>query len=180
MKLGLLIAAAAAVVALSSASTASAKNFFFSFDNDPTLGNVDGTVTGEIFGLSGPGFIHFASDVEILSYPSGLTGLPKAPFSIDAYAKSLGEPISKSIFHTSHGQITFGNFQIFGGWFDLNVDGVYNELVSPDGSTFVQNMGGFAAAHFAAPEPSTWAMLLLGMGGLGAALRTRRLKSHAA
>jgi hypothetical protein len=34
--------------------------------------------------------------------------------------------------------------------------------------------GTFAAGLSAVPEPATWALMLMGMGGLGAALRSRR------
>ncbi|HEV7384299.1 MAG TPA: PEPxxWA-CTERM sorting domain-containing protein [Phenylobacterium sp.] len=36
------------------------------------------------------------------------------------------------------------------------------------------NVGGVSLRITAVPEPSTWAMMLLGFGGLGAALRSRR------
>ena len=36
----------------------------------------------------------------------------------------------------------------------------------------------FGAA--AAPEPTTWALMMLGVGGIGGALRTRRRKTTAA
>ncbi len=56
-----------------------ALNFDFSFTN--TIGNTAGTVTGEVFGLVNNATVA-ATDVIITSYPSVMTGLPAAPFSV--------------------------------------------------------------------------------------------------
>jgi len=42
------------------------------------------------------------------------------------------------------------------------------------------NFGGVSLRISAAPEPGTWALMLMGFGGAGAALRSRRRTAHAA
>lgn len=49
-------------------------------------------------------------------------------------------------------------------------------LVLPDHVTFTSSSGAFLSA--AAPEPQTWAFLILGFGGVGATLRRRRGRSQ--
>jgi hypothetical protein len=42
------------------------------------------------------------------------------------------------------------------------------------GCTFTTNVSGPGAINLGVPEPSTWALMLVGFGGLGVALRSRR------
>ncbi|HWF00968.1 MAG TPA: PEP-CTERM sorting domain-containing protein [Caulobacteraceae bacterium] len=178
-----IIASGAICAALSSA--AYADNFFFSFTSDGSFGNVDGTVTGQIFGLT-DNATSAASDVEIYSYPAGLNYLPGPSFSIAAYDAELGKAITVNSFTVTDGQITGAAFQLTGGWFDLNVDvggTYYTALTAPDGTpqqnvggqvgnTETTNLGGITFT--AAPEPAAWAIMLTGMFGVGAVLRRRR------
>jgi hypothetical protein len=60
-------------------SSSAADKFLFSFGN--ALGDIPGTVTGEIFGLTNNA-TSAATNVVIRSYPTELQGLPAAPFSI--------------------------------------------------------------------------------------------------
>jgi hypothetical protein len=181
----LLIAAGAASLAL--ASQAQALDFNFSFSEDPGLAvspgvNVPGTVTGRIFDLQDNTFDQQAAFVEIFSVPAGVLDLPSMPFTVDGYAAFLNSfldnpniGISQNDFDVQNGQITLAVYQIFGGYFDLNVGNEFNSMVSPDSESRVQNLGGFNAITFsAAPEPAAWGLMLLGFGGLGAALRSRR------
>ena len=180
-----LIAGAAASLAL--ASQAKALDFNFSFSDDTSLAvspgvSIPGTVTGRILGLQDNTFGQQATDVEIFSYPVGIQDLPGTPFTVFDYAtflrSDLSNPnigISQNDFDVQNGQITFAIYQIFGGYFDMNVAGLFNSMVSPDSRTRVQNLGGFGAITFsAAPEPATWGLMLLGFGGLGAVMRARR------
>lgn len=182
-----LIAGAAASLAL--ASQAKALDFNFSFSDDTGLAvspgvSIPGTVTGRILGLEDNTFGQQATDVEIFSYPVGIQDLPGTPFSVADYAAFLNgflhNPsigISQNDFDVQDGQITFAIYQIFGGYFDMNVQGEFNSMVSPDSKTRVQNLGGLGAITFpAAPEPATWGLMLLGFGGLGAVMRSRRAR----
>ncbi len=44
---------------------------------------------------------------------------------------------------------------------------------------YSNNAGSFAVNISAAPEPAAWALMMVGVGGMGAALRTRRRKALA-
>ncbi|THD62343.1 PEPxxWA-CTERM sorting domain-containing protein [Phenylobacterium sp.] len=172
-----------AAAALALASQAHALDFTFSSDltlGDPTIQS--GSVTGEIFGLQNNVDGQAATDVVITSYAPGVLGLPGTPFSLFDYANFLAANVDPNIYvdqndwDVENGQVVFAVFQIFGGYFDLNVANRFNSMVSPDAQTRVQNLGGFDAVTFSGPipEPATWTMMLLGFGGLGAGLRARR------
>lgn len=154
--------------------------FYFSFSNSTANGctncNVTGTVTGEIFGLEnnseGP-----ASEVEVLSYPSGISDLPTAPFTVADYASDLLLPISENDFVVSNGMITYADYQIFGGYFDINVAGQWNTLTGANAEYRVQNLLGLSGITFTpVPEPSSLPMLLMGLGFIGGALSFLRRK----
>ena len=182
MKLKLVLASAAAVLAC--ATVAHADNFHFTFgsDGDGPGNALGGVITGQILGLTDNAW-SAASAVLIDSYTPNVTGLPGTPFLISDYAASLGFVITQNFFLEINGQIVDGVYQINGGYFDLNVQAGgygYNSMVSPDAQTRVQNLGGLGGVSFsAAPEPATWAMMLVGFGALGAALRSRRTQGLA-
>ncbi|MDB5194890.1 MAG: hypothetical protein JWO84_74 [Parcubacteria group bacterium] len=46
-----------------------------------------------------------------------------------------------------------------------------------DGSVYLANSVGNASVSVAVPEPATWALMLVGFGGLGAALRANRKRT---
>jgi hypothetical protein len=163
MNLKILMVSVAAMMAVSPA--AHAMNFDFSFSNDPAQGNVTGTVYGEIFGLTNNA-TSLPTDVVVYSYPAGITPLPTAaPLDINAYAAYLGEFINGTGFTVTNGVITGEDYQIYGGYFDLDSGG--NSLVSSNVLTRVSNTDGLAGVNFSAtPLPSTWTMLIAGFVGL--------------
>lgn len=167
------LAAAAVIMGLS--GNAHATDINFSFDN--VTGNVSGTVSGRIFGLS-DNATSSATEILITSVPAGIAGgLPATSFSAFDYAASLGQFITYNSFTLSGGVVTDAVFQIYGGHFDLNLqpgggDPFYNELVSFDESSIVQNTDGFAGVTFSSvPEPVSMALLGVGVLGLAAARR---------
>jgi hypothetical protein len=167
MNLKILMVSVAAMMAVSPA--AHAMNFYFSFSNDPAAGGtVAGTVTGEIFDLVN-NTTSFPTDVIVDSYPAGITPLPNAPFDIPGYAAQLHSFVTGDGFTVTNGVITGGDYQIYGGNFDLNIQGQYNTLASSDGNTRVQNLSGLDGLTFSlvTPLPSTWTMLIAGFVGLG-------------
>jgi hypothetical protein len=133
--------------------------FAFSFTN--ATGTVDGTVTGQIFGLPVNGTNVAATDVILYGYPSGL-GLPPAPLDV-----FTGANVTLNSFDVAGGQIVTGYFEsTFAGGSSLNLWPLHWDAVlqGPTGNT-VTSLG--AATYTLIPEPSTWAMMLLGFAGLG-------------
>ncbi len=74
--------------------------------------------------------------------------------------------VSPILFNNLGGALT-NNFSRYGGGGDPSASTLF-----PHASTF-----GAASLAIAVPEPSTWALMLLGFGGLGAAMRIQRRKS---
>jgi hypothetical protein len=178
MKLKLLMASVLAAVSCASLAHAGSPNtnnyrFWFTSDGDGPGNPLGGKVHGIIYGLS-DGW-SYASDIVITSAPA-YVGAPSTPFSINDYATSQGLFINQDLFHVSNKQIDFAIYQIWGGSFDINIPAGglwYEDLAGPTAAMRVQNVLG--SIHFSvAPEPSTWAMMMLGFGGLGAAMRARR------
>jgi hypothetical protein len=148
-------------------SPTSASTFQFSFSsgvNDTSLTPVTGTVTGLIFGLSDNGNGQIPTSIEITSSPYGLVG-----------DTLFNYPGSTAGFNVVGGQISGAN----GVTFELNSDTYLafndslgrNYLTDYSNNTIVTNQGGFDGVTYsevpAVPEPSTWAMMLLGFAGLG-------------
>jgi hypothetical protein len=151
------------------------------------------TVTGTV-GVGGP-LVTFASTQGNLSTHPGaatvfaadgslltnltftiLTGFTAAEFNLEN-----GDPSSFLVTLTDSGGDTFSQTLT-----KLNGSNIFN-IVAPAGTTytsgtFTSSGGGFAdlkqlrvtLATAAVPEPATWAMILLGFGGIAISLRRRR------
>lgn len=160
------------------AGPASADDFSFSFTND--IGNVAGTVTGEILGLTdnttGP-----ATDVIIESYPSALNADLFSSYTapIDLFSGSWFGTDTNTFTETG-GEITAADFGVDDGDFDFvtlnscslgdfcgNGFGNWNNGDEVAGSTV-----SFSELGASAPEPSTLGMVLVGL----AALTVRRVR----
>src|ERR1700677_190610 len=169
-----LFAAAAALLLVGRAGAhAGTLSFLFSFSN--VDGSVPGTVTGEITGLADAG-TSSATHVFIDSFPSALGLSLTTPFD------TIGDSALNS-FTVSNGQITGGEYFSVGvGVYELGINPISNnflESVSSNGE--VHNSDGLAGLSFTAvPEPSTWAMMILGFAALCAARYRRRLFGPAA
>ena len=190
MMSGLLRAAvAAALVCTGTASQAA--DFYFSFGTDTTDPSVTngfaGTVTGRILGLPDDG-TGGALQVLIDSYsPNG-----SLTFPIDANTWLFSSDYQNS-FTVENGTIVAALFRnddfTFGGddQFMVNIllgNGGGTNYVSLDSNnaSSIWNNQGFAGVTFtridaAVPEPGTWALMLLGFGAAGVALRSRRKRS---
>jgi len=162
------------------AAPASAVTVDFSFSNDPAWGNVNGTVTGHIDGLTDNG-TSAASAVYIDSYPAGLqnAGYPANVFDW------VGVTIAENSFTLLNGVIVGGSFQGIaadaGAQLYLNSTccGAGTNFLNIDGSDhlYVWNqsgLGGLSSSPAAVPEPATWAMMLLGFVGMGVSMRRRK------
>jgi len=165
MRVSILTCAAALGLAITQSGQGQAATFDFSFSN--TLGNVPGTVTGEIFGLADTG-TSAATDIVVTSAPAGV-GFSSYP--VDIF--TLPWTTDANSFTVTAGQIVDADFLSEGGpgsvapHLVLNVGGAINSLNNIDGQYGVLNEDGLAGVTFTlVPEPSTWAMMLLGFAGL--------------
>jgi PEP-CTERM motif len=171
----LLLPASIALILLGPASAnANLLDFYFSFSDDGSYPpfDVPGTVTGEISGLT-DNSTSMAEHVFIDSFPANLALGFATP--LDTIGDSL--LFGFNSFTVSHGQIVDALYlaqnNIYPYSLFLNVfDG--NSLTGSILTT--GNLSGLDGITFTAvPEPSTWAMMLLGFAGLGfAGYRQRR------
>jgi len=176
MKLLIKIAAIAAM-SLCAVSAQAAVLVTFSFSNDPAYGNVPGTVTGTITGLS-DNATGAASGVTLTSYPAGLVNSGYSSNVFDWATPSF----ANNSFTLVNGVVTNSNFVAVAGNAQLWLNGSsFNYLsLDDDANSFIGNTDGPAGVTYtvsqvsAAPEPATWAMLILGFGLAGATLRRRR------
>jgi hypothetical protein len=125
------------------ASHAGPLDFMFSFSN--TVGNVNGTVTGEIFGLTdnatGP-----ASNVVVDGYPAGL-GLPTPPITVFMMQ-------NPNIFTVSNATVTAADFLAVAvpsvllrlNWSALGINELSHQTTTGDQATF--NEEGFAGVTY--------------------------------
>ena len=178
MKLLFKIAAVVAL-SLSAVSAQAAVLVHFSFSNGAP-GNVAGTVTGTITGLS-DNATGAATGVFLDSYPAGLNNVG---YSSDVFAWP-SVFFSENSFTLSNGVVTASEFiaQANGSGAQLWLNGFQStNFLNVDGtdSHYVWNQDGAAGITYTvtgvggAPEPASWAMLILGFGMAGSALRRRR------
>jgi hypothetical protein len=168
-----------------SARTAQAQlNFTFTFTSTPAHSTVNGTVSGEILGLQNNA-ASAPTDIIITSAPAGLN-LPNLSYDLGANGWNLsgaGDTIT-----VTNGVITTADYQATLGtlsFFDLNYSTSNNGMtvtglngLEYGGENFTNNTTGFTGATYeAAPEPSTWSLLLGGLGLLGLCFRRQRAVS---
>ena len=188
--------AVAAVACFASLNAANAATFTFSFSDDPSVlstnfygrTHVAGTVTGELIGLADSGWsfptaILITSDESALDITSNL---------ITNFLLKVGNG-----FDVSGGQIVGADallnfFDPVGGDFQFRFDSIsdgtpthlnllfWNGGAGPIVGT--GNQGGFAGTTYiavaAVPEPSTWAMMILGFAGVGFMAYSRSRKDQ--
>lgn len=193
-------AALALATAIGSSNAQAATTFNFSFDNNGPL-EPDGTV-----GLPLVADGTFVSPVDLTPGTYALSSLPGFTLSFDFSGDTFSEadietPISDvAVTITNHGggeRLVFtenppgGDTGPFAGSLDLvnssgsdltfepTFAGGHNLYAEIDGDSGAQNFGNYLAlAGGAVPEPAGWAMMLIGLGGLGMVLRNARRRPY--
>jgi hypothetical protein len=175
MKLGML---SVVVLAAMAGKTRADQIFDFSFTN--TLGNVAGTITGEVILPSGPNYTGPATGVLITSIPPALNVILADPNDATTWSGQY-----YNTFVETAGAITSVNFDAF----DLSPYPAqlflrYGLVAYPDDSTvlfanygelYVQGPPTFVAQSSSTPEPATITLLAsaFAVGGLGLCRRRR-------
>ena len=184
MNLKILLLGAAALL---SSTSAMAVDFSFTFSTDitdPAVRNaVPGSVSGRILGLA-DNATGAAAQVFIDSFTAG--GFSSFPTDAAAWSSVFnnsftvtGGAITGATFHSSRNNNGFDQLfiNIPIGYANGNTNYVSTGV---DNAISIWNNNGFSGVTFATldtsavPEPATWAMMLVGFGGMGAALRSRR------
>lgn len=167
--------AAVAMAATCLASPASAATFLFTFDS-PTA-DATGTLTTQDVPQAGGGFLITGLSGTADGFGS-ITLVPPGGFAGNDNLLFIGSPqlLSFSGFSFTNGD-EFGNIFFSSG---LDADVLFGLT---DGASGVLGIGTFSITPVvdpgvpAVPEPGTWALMLLGFGFVGAAMRRQRRAS---
>ena len=158
-------------------ATTSPINVYFSFTG--TAGNSPGTVTGElVFAAAGTGVP--ATDVYVFSGPAGTLSASQANVDYAPFAYNSGNAFTVS----AAGVVTAANLNVNNAannsYLALNAagNGNANDLYNYNTGDYTLNQAGFSGITFTpaapAPEPSTWALLGVGVAGAGVVVLRRR------
>jgi hypothetical protein len=144
------------------ASHAGPLDFTFSFTGTAPPGNVLGTVTGEIFGLTDNTANQAATNVVVDSAPTAL-GLPASPLPLTIFTDD-----NPNSFTVMNGEITDAAFQAIDSSFtfilEINARGVGENALTNDGQLLL-NEAGFPGVTF---TPVTVPAPLLATGPVAA------------
>jgi hypothetical protein len=193
MKLGLILTGAAAL-SIAFAASAQAKVFDFSFTGDNgvsgsgvfttgavgspfTVTNVSGTVTDDqgVLAGTGPFLITGVTVVNGYAANDNLLFVP-ASGSPTAFVDFGG--IS---FNTNNAALAVGpQFNLGGGGTNASGTVLNDSANDPGGFPGTLGSNNISLSVTAVPEPATWAVMLVGFGGLGVAMRSRRKQAAAA
>lgn len=183
-------------VAGANANTVTPFTLIFGLDGNmrPTGSSSDGNSNGEIFGqlnfggsdarfdLKNNASTGFQTVVNYLdTYPSGAPGVwtTNADHSVNTYTQTINIVGASKDFAVS----LFANLNCATGMTCDYGNTAKIGLQLPSGVTFTSDSGVFLAGLIpvpgGVPEPATWAMMLVGIGGVGAAMRRTKARSAA-
>jgi hypothetical protein len=160
--------------------TATPLNFGpFTLDLDPSTGSIPQARTIDVFGISSPeDAITLFEDT--MSYDIAVTFNFADPLNVAGSAITGTTRGVFTLFTNGFGRVTWDAPQTYsfgnGGAFRVALQDTNFAIGGP-----VTNVAGqfrlLSESVSAVPEPATWAMMLLGFGGVGVAVRRRRVKS---
>jgi len=179
--------AAVAASLICGGTAAEAADFIFMFGSDLSDPNVDstlavpGTVTGRIVGLADDG-LSSAQHVYVDAYSPDGSFVPVdimswfSPFDIDNLFLVENGDIVGALFRRSTFGPPFDQFWINVGIFD---EGTNYASIGSGNTVAVWNNQGldgitFTRIETAVPEPASWALMILGLGAVGFAVRRSR------
>ena len=160
------------------------ENYVFN-PNNGTLTNA----TNVAYAAGDPNFGATNIDVTALAYQTSTFGAASSTaqlYAIDTATGVLAEQANSAGTLTTNGPLGVNlgsrtSFDILGGdAFALNGSTLYNVNLDTGALTSVGNTNRalFGIAIGAVPEPGTWAMMLLGFGAVGVAMRRSRRERH--
>lgn len=163
---------AGVIAAAGLAGQADAAAYTFSFTNGANVYASGGLTTSDTLnGDNAYDILSISGAVDGVAITGLYTG-PQTPFSyVNELRTQQSDPLLGLLgFGVVSGGVGYNLYEAqttgFGGT-PANPDGIYN------GATRANRIGVFALSA-AVPEPATWAIMLVGFGGLGAMLRRRR------
>jgi opacity protein-like surface antigen len=178
--------AAASLMAASAASAATVINVNPASLTKHTIGTIDAVQTGTtaqtfdwVFNLTAPVGKVLKTEIELTAQKNGNT--KKIGFNVFSGAPSL--PTSHLIYSGFEKSPTVKLELGTGSYF---IEVTSSDIFASGSSDFAVNKETISGnitvkgAVSAAPEPAAWALMMVGVGGMGAALRTRRRKAVAA
>ena len=166
-----LITPIAALAAMAGAAPASAAEYIFSFTTSTPLFGPTVAGSGSFFTSDTATTVAGQTAFQILSITGTVNGIAIAAPTGNygnyfTTGPSFLDGSGVKFFLTNGGRVDF---------FNQSSNGLYRvNTFSPGSSNFVTASSSLAVA--AVPEPSTWAMLIIGFGAIGFALRARRAR----
>jgi len=143
---------------------AGAYNDFFTFD----LSNVSGPITSAVLSAGNPSIGYSGASSATYSLYDVTTAVATVESS-NSGATAIYNDLGSGVFYGSVGVGPFDNGANVVVTLDANA---LAALTAAEGGKFA--IGGTLGTYTAAPEPAAWVIMLLGLGGVGGAMRRRR------
>jgi hypothetical protein len=122
--------------------------------------------TTYVFTILNPGTLWSAGSNEPFSRESTAAGIPAdggyGQFTFDGFTANFGAVVGEND----------GNFFLIGD--GAKISGLSGDVTVGYWDSYYPDNSGIQTLSISSPEPAAWALMLVGFGGLGAALRSRR------